>query len=250
MRIGRLPRAAAWLAVLAALGAAAGCAQEAGGDLTAAWEASPVPDDRTPAERRVDEAAARRMLLTIDDLGGGWRAGPGDDGEDEADRLIQAKVADCLGVSRDVFDTDNPRATSPTFATVGDDQEVSVAVAFTPSSASAERTIALFRRDDAPGCFQEAFRAAVAAVEVPPGVEVSDPELERLAVGDLGDGAVAFRVSGTISAPGGRRDIYSDVLYVRVGRIGITAMFDAVSQPFDTSEAVRLTRLVVDRSPE
>lgn len=246
----RVRRAAAGVAMLATV--AAGCAQEAGDDITVGWSTTdPGPDTRTTAERRADEDAARRMLLTADDLPG-WRAGPVDDSSDDA--IDKAALAECLGVDREEIDADNPSASSATFSTVGNRQAVSAEVTFTRSTAATARSLEIFRSDAAPGCFAEAVMNAFAKQKdeqpSPPGVEFSDPKLERLPVGDLGDGAVSFRISGSVSAFGENHDLYIDTLLVRVGRIGITATFKSEDEPFDSDEAERLTQLMVDRAPE
>ena len=246
----RVRRAAAGVAVVAAV--AAGCAREAGDDITVEWSTpDPGPDTRTAAERRADEDAARGMLLTADDLPG-WRAGPVNDRGDDA--IDQAALAECLGADREDIDADNPSATSATFSTNGDRQAVSAEVTFTRSTAATARTLEIYRSDAAPGCFAEAVTNAFAKQQdeqpSPPGVEFSEPELESLAVGDLGDGAVGFRISGSESAFGERHDFYVDTVLVRVGRIGITMTFTSEDAPFDSEEAERLTQLVIDRAPE
>lgn len=246
----RVRRAAAGVAVLATI--VAGCAREAGEHLTVEWGTpDPGPDTRTAAERQADEDAARGMLLTADDLPG-WRAGPADDRGD--DDIAQAALAECLGADRDNIDADNPSATSATFSTVDGRQAVSAEVTFTGSTAATARSLEIYRSDGAPGCFAEAVTNAFAERQdeqpSPPGVELSEPELESLPVGDLGDGAVGFRITGSQSAFGERHDLYVDTLLVRVGRIGITMTFTTEDAPFDSDEAERITQLVIDGAPE
>jgi hypothetical protein len=233
----RTRRALACLLVAAALAA---CATQA--DLGG--------DDRTAAERRADEATAGKMLLTLDDLPAGYRAGPVDQGDDAGSSRVDAEVARCLHVSPDRLDSDNPKATSPTFSTVDDSTEITAEVTFTPSTRSAASRMDLYQSDAAPRCYEQAFRQELTKQATRPGVDLGEPSLDRLDVPDIGDETVAFRVSVRISGGGVDIPLYFDVLLVRVGRIGITTTFATQGEPFDRHEAADLTRIVADRAPE
>jgi len=233
----RTRRAVACLLVAAA--ALAACATQA--DLDG--------DDRTAAERRADEAAAKRMLLTIDDLPAGFRAGPVDEGDDAGVTGFDADVARCLHVSPDRLDSDSPKAASPTFSTADDSTEITAEVTFTPSTRSAAGTMDVYQSDAAPRCYEQAFRRELAKQPARPGVELGDPSLDRLDVPDVGDETVAFRVSVRLSGGGLHIPLYFDVLLVRVGRIGITMTFATQREPFDPGEAAELARVVADRAP-
>jgi hypothetical protein len=54
---------------------------------------------------------------------------------------------------------------------------------------------------------------------------------------------------GTIPASyqGFEVNLYLDIVVVQVGRVGITATFGSQMTPFESSEAARFTRIVVDR---
>ena len=227
------------LACLLAAAALAACATQA--DLGG--------DDRTAAERRADEAAAGKMLLTLDDLPAGYRAGPVDQGDDAASARLDAGMARCMNVSRDRFDRGNPKATSPTFMTANDDTEITAVVTFTPSTTWAAKKMDLFQSDAAPRCLARVFRQELVH-SVQPGVEVSEPTIDRVDVPNLGDEAVTFRMTVRISQGGQEARFHFATVLVRVGRIGVTTSFITRGEPFDPGQAADLTRLVVERAPE
>lgn len=227
----------------------AACADESGDDVA---DAGAAGDPRSEAERQADADDAAAMLLTIDDFPPGWEEGPPDE-DDESNDDIQADLADCLGIDPDEIDPDNPDAASPTFES-SDDERVGVRVAFTPSSDAASDTVDVLADDDAPACYGDAVRSAIAeglATEgAPDGVEFGDPTFERLSFPSLGDESVAFRATVPFSARGVDVELYIDYTVVRVGRIGITATFQSLFSPFDENEAAELVQTVVDRAPE
>jgi hypothetical protein len=229
----------------------AACADESGDDLAGA---STADDSRSEAERQADEDDAAAMLLTIDDFPPGWEERPapeGDEGSDSDD--LQTDLADCLGVDRDEVDSDNPDAMSPTFRS-SDDERVGVMVAFTPSTDAASDVLDRLADDDAVACYGDAVRSdlaeGLATVEAPDGVEVGDPTFERLSFPSVGDESVAFRATVPFSAGGVDVELYVDYAVVRVGRVGITAIFQSMFSPFDENEAAQLVQTVVDRAPE
>ena len=230
-------RALACLLVAAALAAA--CASEA--DLGA--------DDRTAAERRADEAAAGKMLLTLDDLPAGFRAAPADPFSEASQDRIDATLARCLHVSRNRFDRDDPRATSPTFATPDNGTVIRAEVTVTPSTAWAASQMDLYLSDAAPRCYALVLRQDLAERAVAPSVDVGEPTVGRLDVPNLGDEAVTFRMTVRLTQGGRTAWFYFTALLARVGRIGITTTFATQGKRFDPGEAADLTRLIVDRAP-
>lgn len=250
----RMRRAAACLLVLAAL--AAGCAKGSDDDAGTA-----KTKQTTGSDRQADEAAARKMLLTITDFPTGWKADPasgsqGGGGSSSGapdDERIQTQLADCLHVDPSQFgDKGHPKAESPDFSNA--DDTASVEVTFTPSDGDASRSLAILQRPEAPGCvsqvFKEVFSRQMQGEDVPEGIQVGEPVVDRAPLRDLGDDAAAFRVTIPISAAGVQLSAYLDMAFVRVGRIGITALFESTGKPFDAELSQRLIQTVVDRAPE
>jgi hypothetical protein len=210
----------------------------------------PADDPRGASERADDQAAAEAMLLTLADFPSGWEETPADEADDENDEL-SADTADCLGVDPDELDPDNPKATSPSFSS-SDDDEASVEVAFTPSEEAATRALELLADEAAPGCYGEAIQVLIednaAQEDLPEGIELGEATFNRLSFASLGDESTAFRVTLPFSAEGLNIDYFLDVVFVRVGRIGITGQFQAVVTPFDEAHAAELMQTVIDRA--
>jgi hypothetical protein len=251
----RVVRTVGCLVAVATL--AVGCSDDGDGDgddASGAEEASEQQDsgdERTDAEREADQQAAEAMLLTLGDFPAGWEAGPVE--EDEGNEDLRGDLANCLGVDEDVLDSDNPQATSPTFAS-SNDEEVSVEVGFTPSSDEASRVLEVMHDDAMPGCYAETLRALVTrnlltAEDLPDDVEVGEPTFNPLSFTDLGDDSVAFRTTLPVAVGQLNVDVYVDVVVVRIGRIGITATFQSQLSPFDSDQAAELVQIVVDRAP-
>lgn len=253
----RAQRAVACMAVVIALAGA--CGGDDDGDSTSG---SPEPtsgqsaddDPRTESERQADQDAAEAMLLTLDDFPSGWQEEPADDEEasEEEDEAIQADLAECLGIDPEDFDPDNPSATSPTF-TSPDEKEVSVDVAFAPSAEAAAVAFETLSDDATPGCYGDALQSWLegAAFEegLPEGVEVGDVTASPLSFAALGDESSAFRVTLPVSAEGVTVDLYLDIVFARVGRIGIEGTFDSQFSPFAEADAAALMQTVIDRVP-
>jgi hypothetical protein len=247
-------RAAACLAATGLL--AAGCSDDGGDTATSSTattsdsETTANEDDgRTQAELDADEEAARSALLVLDDFPPGWEAAEPDPDNDNDD--VQEGLADCLDVDVEMFANDNnPSAESPAFTSPNDD-EVSSEVTYTASIENATRTVAILKDPDTPGCYAQALKAYLlrAAVEgdLPDEVEYGDPTFNPLSFPTLGDESVAFRMTFPVSARGLDVDVYIDLAFVRVGRVGVTTTFQSQFSPFDTDEAARLTETVVDR---
>jgi hypothetical protein len=134
-------------------------------------------------------------------------------------------MADCLGVDPAELNADNPEAVSPSFSS-SNDEEASVEVDFTPSEEAATRTLELLADDAAPGCFVEAMQTVIedntAQEDLPEDVEVGDATFNRLSFAALGDESTAFRLTVPVSAEGIEVDVFFDLIFARVGRIGIT----------------------------
>jgi hypothetical protein len=243
----RRRRTAAGVAALVVLGAVAtGCAVE--GD--AAF------DTRTRTERAADGEAAEAMLPTLADLPSGWTASgpawdsPSDEGDDD-ENDIEARLDECLGA--DLGERDSPNAMSPDFRSPSGDEEVSVAVSVTPSDDAAVRVVDVLSGDAFPRCMEEAMQSVADGLAErgrSEGVEVGEATFERLPFEAIGDDSVAFRYSISASAEGEENVYYGDMVIVRVGRIGISAVFVSLDSPFDESLAAELMQRVADRALE
>ena len=246
-------RSACLVAVAAvSLGA---CAESADGDGssfpgTAATEpaTSEAADDR---DRAADEATAREAVLTLDDFPPGWDEDPPEPESDDDD--MSASLAECLGIDEAELDRDNPSANSPTF-TSPTGQEVDVRVTLTAAPSEARRTMEIMSDDAAPGCLSDSMQSLIAqnllAEDVPDGLEVGDPTVDTTSFEGLGDESLTFRVTVPYGYRGAESAVYLDSTFVRVGRAGVTAVFLSDGSPFDTDEAERLVRVVVDRVEE
>src|SRR5262245_11065883 len=227
-------QASACLAVAAAL--VAGCSNGGSGQ-----------------DRAADTAAAKKMVLTSADLPAGWTAQPKDSADDVTDTEVIKELAGCLHVDAGDFHEDNPKAESPEFDSADTNSTAQVEVAFTPSTAQAGKAIAVLQRDDAEGCLSKVFKQEFdkqLSGEDTQGAQIGEPTVKRLAVASVGDDGAAFEVTIPISAAGQHLDVYLDVSFVRVGRIGITGFFGGQGQPFDAAMATQLTQKVVDRAPK
>ena len=228
-----------------------GCASESNDADRAATNdgaAEEAEADDVAVDREADQAAADAALLTLDDFPSGWQEGPPvpEDDDDE----VQADMAECLGIDPDEVDSGNPRATSPPFVSE-DEHEVLVGVTMAPSADEVQERLELLASDEAPGCYSDAVQAVVAGNlltnDLPAGVEVDDPTVNRLSFDRLGDRSVAFRATLPITFHGLDLALYVDLVFVQVGRAGVSMQFQSELSPFDVDEAARLTQIVVDR---
>lgn len=268
----QLRQAAACLAVLAAL--AGGCAKEAD-DGSVSADASTTEGDaaqpadkgkgggeRSAADLKADEAAAKRMLLTTSDMPPGFKptagsgesdagGGSGNASDDEAD----AAFAKCIGEDSAVTaDTDNPSASSPDFANDDASKEISSEVEFTASADEARKDFAVLTRATTSACIQRAIKdvltkQAASDPSAPADLKIGEPAVEPLPSNGLGDESGGFRLSVPISTQGVSVTVYFDLVATRVGRIEITTTFLSTGEPPVAADEQRLTEVVVDRAP-
>jgi len=224
-----------------------------GGDDTATEEPSaPTEEPSADDERQADVAAAEKIVLTLADFEPGWEASPPEDDPDTED--LDEDLADCLGITLEELEPDNPSADSDTF-TSANDEEVEASVAITPTEADAEKAMDRFEGSEALDCLGQYFRSLIGrgfaenAGEMPDDLEIGDPTLNEVSVPALGDEAKGLRLTTPLSSSGVDVDLYIDFVIVRVGRVGITTTFLSTFTPFSETEAAEFVEAMVDRVP-
>ena len=175
------------------------------------------------------------MLLRIDDLPAGFRAGQVPQ-PDRATEEAATKVRTCNPHLRP-DEPHVPRAASPRFIDpTGRNIESFVDV---------NRSEAEAHEDVAAAHDASLMRCVVRVVYRPLSTE--EPVLRRIPVESLGDEATGWRLI-LVPKDTGRR-LYMDQITVRVGDLEALLVFRADNDPFTTAEERHLARLVVRRAP-
>lgn len=191
-----------------------------------------------------DEALARRIPLTVEDLPPGYEQAPQPKkGMAAAEDPFEGCERSDVGVLR----AERARWQSPVFSKAEDTALLSVgsAVAVYPSVEAAERAFEAIGPDGAGRCLAEFVkRQAGADPEAP---KVGEPSVVALAFANLGHASSALRVTLELAAEGGTVPLVTDFVFVRSGRAMATIAFSGVGDPFPLEQAEAIVARVVER---
>ena len=202
-----------------------------------------------------DRKLAENAVLKLDDMPSGWTAEP-DSEEDEGEEVAET-MAHCLDVPVETLTREGPAdAESPTFNDPEEDFSVQSEVGYLVDTATAKERFDLFARDDVPGCLAGAVSKLIddriknprtPEDTLPEGAVVRDPKVAQMSFPNLADYTAAYRVSVPIEFRGLTFTLYLDLVVALKGRAGTTFFFTGNDTPFDTDEAQRYVKLVLDR---
>lgn len=202
-----------------------------------------------------DRALAEQAVLRISDFPPGWEAKPHEEAPD--DPTITRQMSECLKVDLALLERDNPAsADSPDFKSP-EQAEVDNSVGIAPSNGKAQELFTIFERPDTPGCLtkavaeviQQALKRPKAGEELPQGVTVGQVTINRASFPTMGERTVAFRATVPVRFGGLDLNLYADFVLALKGRAAALLFFSDVGSPFPTEQALRLTKIVVDRLP-
>ena len=231
------------LAVLVLAGAA--CTDDE--DPTASTSTTAVGEDgsgtaTTGAAPSGDGQDARRIVLQQSDFPAGWTSTPAEP-EDEEDAESQAAFERCLDAD---LSESQGSVRSPDFAQ-GASFQASSTADIVPSDEVMEADWAALQRDKLPACVQDQLAAELRR-EAEEGVRFSDLEAERVDFPATGDGALAGRVTLTLTSEGRTVPVSTDVVFIRKGRAQILLTLVALGEPFPPTLAAELGRALAGRA--
>lgn len=232
------------LAVLALVGAACSDDEDSTSSITTTTAAG---GDGAGTATTGGEAAgggqdARRIVLQQSDFPAGWISTPAEP-EDEEDADSRAAFERCLGAD---LSEDQGSVESPDFAQGAALQASSTAEAGA-SGEVVEADWAVLQSDKLPACVQEQLEAELRR-EAEEGVRFSDLEAERVDYPTVGDGALAVRVTMTLTTEGQTVPLSTDLVFIRKGRAEILLTLTAVGEEFPSTLAADLGRALAGRA--
>jgi hypothetical protein len=200
-----------------------------------------------------DQAAAQAAALKLSDFPSGWTSQPQSD--DTENSTLQARLANCLGVSEAQFTSPPAHYQSPDFSD-SNDNTASSEVGYRATAAEQAPVFALFASPKTPGCFSEAVTAAVNQEAkhpsdpnntLPPNLKFGTATVSPMSFPSYGDKSLAYRVKVPITYQGLSIDAYVDLVVAIKGRADVLMDFEATSNPFPTDQEQHYTGLVVSR---
>ncbi len=209
---------------------------------TAAAETTAPPDDIDPA---AEQDAAEDALLVLSDFPAGWSEVPNaEPTEEEAD--YRRRTAECIGSEGPgIGDLGGAIASTGDF-TSPSEETVAETVSFAPSVAEAEDFIVRFAAPDVAECFGEAA-ADLADGQLRSGMTLGEVTVARLNVSEVGDEAVAYRVTVPVLSGEWTVNLYADLVLVRYGRTVVGLAFQSELSPFIFEDTERYVALAAER---
>jgi hypothetical protein len=173
-----------------------------------------------------DRALATTAVIRPEDLPGFSASPRSGDGEVEIQDLA-AGIPGCEELVAGKRDG-RVRVKSPKFTqgAVSIDEDVSVY----GTKADLAAQLELYRSPSIIGCLQALYEKAVTE-RLPPNATIQDVSVSPIAVENVGDGQFGFRLTVNLTESGTPETLYSDIVGVSVGRVGVslTVMADEVA---------------------
>lgn len=202
-----------------------------------------------------DKAAAAAAILRLTDFPGGWQEAA--HGESTSAPDVNAELADCVGVSRTILAiSDNPtNVDSPDFGELAGDATVQSSIGYVATVAEARRAMAVFAREELPGCLATAMKRTLdfslahppTGETIPAGLSFGELAVSRLSFTNVADDTLALRVTVPMVVSAGTVNQYLDMVVLRIGRAAATLSLSRTGSPFDATLAEHLAGTVADR---
>ena len=209
--------------------------------------------ETTVAEPSTDAEPARAALLTIEDFPEGWTEQPSDDGDDEEDQEIEARIDECVGLTPDAASKtlDDLDVRTPEFTSPDGSLSVEQKAALVADEATAVQIMAELGGERVPGCLVEAFVAVFDGVmadpdqtDFPPGTELGDVSSELVETALPPDVASAQWVTITLVNGDDSITLEIETWYQRYGRAISQLQFQSVGTAFPEAGIDSLTDAV------
>lgn len=228
--------AAAWLvSILVATAASAAACGGGGGDDDAAPASTSVRDDQT---------VAQEANLRLSDFPTEWQATPVEASASAATVEANRRLADCMGRPRPE-EIRTALADSDDFS-ARDTRRVTSSVQVVRTVQIAEDDFAALRTDQAVTCHKAQVDSEFAR-QLPPDAS-PQTTIERLTLPQFGEDTVAFRVAATTQNQGAQIRTYIDLVFLRKGRIELSASFINRETPFPGDLQRALLQRMVGRA--
>ncbi len=231
----RVKRSAVVLFVLALSGAASACSE--GGDVTIS-----VGGGRSTSAD-ADLLTAQRVVLTATDLPG-YSVEPGLQ-PDAASAEAAASFQQCAGAGAAALGHDHRTAQSPGFRR-GTSTSISSLATLAVDEVQARAAMEDLSRPNMNACVSGLLRAVLEHDRKVPVTSATSQIVETPGVG-RGTEAVTWRTALELTAGGPRQLAYSDLTFLRSGRV-LASLFDfQLGTPFPAEEHGRLVSAMSDR---
>jgi len=183
----------------------------------------------TKPDPAADRTRAATLVLTAEDLPAGWVGSKHEkDSEDDAENQ---KISDCVGAFDPKFQTAEVN---------GDDfdmdtSEISSDVTVVDTRAHFLADVAALKGNKLLPCVESIFTEDLpkSLAKTDPGVKIANLKVSRLSSPTYGDVTVGFRVSLTVSGPGGTVPLFIDGYQYGAGRDEASVTFSGQGAPVD-----------------
>jgi len=193
-----------------------------------------------------EQKVAESAVLTLADLSPGWTlaADDQDDDEDSAFELSE----ECKSIEEQAA-YPGVKASSQSEDMQGpDSQQISSEAAVFDDSDAAQRSLDTYRElyvrcgNDLVGAFNAGLQQAATKDGVPPEQIQIQTALEDLGSANVGESGIMFRLSGTVTGPGGSFQFAVDFIAFRVGRMdgGVTYMSIGGTRPEEERQLLQI----------
>ena len=197
-----------------------------------------APPTTTSTKPSTDQRVIGAGLIRPSDLPG-WVHGPKSDGPDPDPAQLARGVAGCENFVKVVRKGDHKRD-SETFE--HGDQQVSDTIEVYPSTAAISTQLELSRDPSTLSCERDLFRKLL-TVRLHSTVDKLD--VSPIAVNDLGDDEIAFRITASVNMAGQTIDLLTDEVGVQVGRFALSfGVYGTTSAQLAELETTLLPKLV------
>jgi len=191
---------------------------------------------------------AKKALLVLSDLPGGWTSKPSS--SDSSSFPGARQLAGCLGVPTSIITANAPTANSPEFVSNDQLRTVTDSVSIYPSARSARADFASLANTKTPSCLTQVLngpaRGALAS-GFGAGSTLGTILVSRSPAADFAPGAANFTAFMPITTHGVTLNFELTVVDYVKGKNEQTVIFTAVQSQFPTSLARHLTAVAVGR---
>ena len=225
--------------LLLALSSLAACGGGGDDEATTTTTAGATTSTAATSEA-ADQAKLQEIVLKDTDFPPGWTATPHDASDDEAS---EREMEQCLGA--EPTDPNRPSATSPDFQ-MGEFSQVMSSAEMTASAEAVGREFQALRSPKFNDCAKQLIDKEIKAEAGE--VEFAPSTVQSLTFPKLGDDSFAVRITTAVVTQDQRVPIYSDVVFIKKGRVGMSLNFFSAGEPFPASLATDLARKMVARA--
>lgn len=258
MRLARTITAV--LLPLALLGACGGddddsAEPDEAGSTTSSSSPTPSGEGTAAPDRAADQALADAVVLRLEDLGPGWSVLEDEDDEEEDDDAeTDQALADCLQVDISVIADDDGDEIEADVTFDAEQGRIESAAEIVATVEEAEGDFDILRGDRFADCYgglldDELRSDAEDDADGRANVSYGGVEMSRLELpSGLGDEAIGYRATISITANGVELSSYADFVFFRRGRVEMTLSTLSTFEPLPLDYEVGLARTMDQRA--